>query len=320
MPRQARIDVADQLYHVIGRGIERGKIFLDEEDYEDFIRRLEIALKKTGGKVHAWCLMPNHFHLVIVRGRRSLAELMRRVMTGYAVGFNIKYKRAGHLFQNRYKSILCEEEEYLLELVAYIHLNPLRAGMVRNIAGLAKYKWCGHGALLGLHGVGFIEREYVLSHFGDAERIAVRRYETFVNDRRNKYKGHEYSGGGLLKSMGGIGNALSLGRSGEKEMSDARILGSGDFVTSVLKGLEEVEAERMTEAEAKAETKRISGVSFEEISCKSRERRVVRGRAVYCYLRKEKSKASGTEIMKELGISSGTVSYLTHMGRDLAAK
>src|SRR3989339_1457728 len=130
MPRQPRIDIEGHLYHVIARGIERGKIFRDTMDYEDFLTRFKTAPEKTGGKCLAWCLMPNHFHLLILRGKQPLAEIMRRVMTGYAVGFNIRHKRSGHLFQNSYKSILCDEEEYLLELVAYIHLNPLRAGMV----------------------------------------------------------------------------------------------------------------------------------------------------------------------------------------------
>ena len=223
MPRQARIDLAGYMYHVIARGNERRKIFLEKEDYENFLSRFKAALDKTDGKCLAWCLMPNHFHLLILRGKQPLAELMSRLMTGHAISFNIRHRRSGHLFQNRYKGILCDEEEYLRELVAYIHLNPLRAKLVHDFRELEKYKWCGHGALMGKHKAGFLEREYTLGHFGESERKAVQCYETFLKDRRDKYKSGEYSGGGLIKSIGGLGNVLTFRRSGEKELFDDRI-------------------------------------------------------------------------------------------------
>ena len=320
MPRQARIDIEGQLYHVIARGIERRKIFIDADDYNDFLARLEAALTKTGGRCLAWCLMPNHFHLLILRAKRPLSELMRRLMTGYAVGFNIKHRRTGHLFQNRYKGILCEQEEYLQELIVYIHLNPLRAKLVRNIAGLEKYRWCSHGALIGRNKPGFMERDHILSYFGNTGKQAVQKYEALIRDRQDKYKGGEYSGGGLIKSMGGLASVLGFRGNGEKEMFDDRILGSGNFVEAVLKGVEEPSCAKMSRQEAANEVERITGVGYEELSGKSRERRIVRGRAAYCYLRREKGGASGTELMKELGVTSGTVSYLVHRGRELLGK
>jgi REP element-mobilizing transposase RayT len=110
MPRQPRIDIPATLYHVIARGIEGRRIFMSEFDYADFLDRLIRGLQKNGSKCLAYCLMENHFHLLILRGHRPLAELMRRVMTGYAVSFNLRQGRTGHLFQNRYKAILCEYE------------------------------------------------------------------------------------------------------------------------------------------------------------------------------------------------------------------
>jgi len=148
MPRKARIDIPGCLYHVIGRGTERRKIFLANKDRADFLARLSSALDKTGGKCLAWCLMPNHFHLLILRGKGTLSELMRRLMTGYAVGFNVRHRRCGHLFQNRYKAVLCEEDGYLLELSAYIPLNPLRAGLVKDMGELEKYRWSSYSEVL----------------------------------------------------------------------------------------------------------------------------------------------------------------------------
>ena len=157
---------------MIARGIERRKIFIDADDYSDFLARLEAALERTGGKCLAWCLMPNHFHLLILRAKRPLSELMRRLMTGYAVAFNIRHRLTGHLFQNRYKGILCEQEEYLRELVAYIHLNPLRANLARDIDGLGKYRWCGHG-VARRDKPGFLDRLYS-RYFGDTGKQAGR--------------------------------------------------------------------------------------------------------------------------------------------------
>jgi len=234
MPRQPRIDLPGQLYHVIARGIERRKIFRDESDYEGFLNRLEECLKKTGSRCLAYSLLGNHFHLLILRGERSLAELMRRLMTGYAVSFNLRHKRAGHLFQNRYKAILCEFDSYFLELVAYIHLNPLRAGRVGDLAGLRKYRWSGHGAIMGEWAAPFLSLEDILAHFGEHLRTARRKYESFIRERAGKYKKGELSGGGLKRSRGGTWVWDTL-KGEEKESWDERILGDGDFVDSVLR-------------------------------------------------------------------------------------
>lgn len=128
-PGQARLDAPGLLHHIMARGIERRAIFLDKIDYAGFLQRLEISLGKSPNQVLAWALMPNHFHLLIRSGSGGVPALMRRLMTGYAAAFNHRHRRAGPLFQNRYKSIICEEEPYLLELVRCIPLNPLRAGL-----------------------------------------------------------------------------------------------------------------------------------------------------------------------------------------------
>ena len=127
MPRKSRIDAPGALHHVIARGINRQRIFLDEQDKRNFIERFSTLLKGSGIKCYAWTTLDNHFHLLLRTGTVSISTLMRRLLTGYAVSYNLRHNRSGHLFQNRYKSILCQEDPYLLELVRYIHLNPLRA-------------------------------------------------------------------------------------------------------------------------------------------------------------------------------------------------
>lgn len=121
MLRHARIDIPGLLQHVIVRGIEKCPIFLDDQDRENFLSRLRVLLSESGTDCYAWALLVNHFHLLLQPKQRTLAEIMRRLLTGYAVAFNLRHHRAGHLFQNRYKSIVCDKDPYFLELMRYIH-------------------------------------------------------------------------------------------------------------------------------------------------------------------------------------------------------
>ena len=130
MPRKSRIDAAGALHHIIARGIDRGKIFQDPTDKRNFIERLGEILKNTETRCFAWALIPNHFHLMLKTGKVPVATVMRRLLTGHVLRYNRRHRRSRHLFQNRYKSILCQEDTYFLGLVRYIHLNPLRAKLV----------------------------------------------------------------------------------------------------------------------------------------------------------------------------------------------
>ena len=114
-----------------------------------FVNRLADLSMDGDLIVYAWSLMPNHFHLLLRTGRQPISRSMRKLLTGYVVNFNLRHKRYGHLFQNRYKSIICEDDPYLLELTRYIHLNPLRAGIVGEMEGLRDYRWAGHSAIMG---------------------------------------------------------------------------------------------------------------------------------------------------------------------------
>ena len=133
MPRKARIDSPGALHHVIIRGIERRKIFRSDYDRENFVVRLSELIPETQTDCFAWALIPNHAHLLLRTGSIPVSVFMSHLLTEYAVWFNKKYRRHGQLFQNRYKSILCQEDPYLKELVRYIHLNPLRAGLVEDM-------------------------------------------------------------------------------------------------------------------------------------------------------------------------------------------
>ena len=179
MPRKARIDAPGALHHIIARGIERRSIFADDTDRNHFLSRLETVLSETQTRCYAWALMPNHFHLLLRTGTASISTVMRRLLTGYAISYNYRHHRHGHLFQNRYKSIFCQQEPYLLELVRYIHLNPLRAGVVSDYKALCNYRYSGHSVLLAKRVLGWQDTEFVLAFFAKRLAMAKKRYRKF---------------------------------------------------------------------------------------------------------------------------------------------
>src|SRR3989339_1946333 len=181
-------------------------------------------------------MMPNHFHLLIRTGTKSLSELMHKLLTGYAVYFNTRYEGSGYLYQNRYKSILCQEDHYLLELVRYIHLNPLRARLVKDISELNEYKWSGHQALLGAAIHVFQTTGEILEHFDSNRTEAVKKYLAFIDEAKDTGKRRDLSGGGLKRSLAGWDSIKELK---ENWRGDERLLGDVDFVNEVLKISEE---------------------------------------------------------------------------------
>lgn len=241
MPRQARADYPGALHHVIVRGIERGIIFQDDDDRHGFVKRLGQVLEETATPCFAWALLPNHVHLLLVTGKCPVSQVMQRVLTGYAVQFNRRHHRSGHLFQNRYRSILCDRDDYLLELVRYIHLNPLRAGRVNTREELDRHPWCGHAVILGRGRLSWQEVDEVLGLFGRRRGEARRRYRAFVSEGVARGRRPDLTGGGLVRSLGGWREVFRARRDNRKMLADARILGGGEFVENVMKHLDERE-------------------------------------------------------------------------------
>jgi REP element-mobilizing transposase RayT len=237
------LDAPETLHHVMVRGLERRVLFRDDRDRADLLARLAAVVQRTGVTVLAWAFLPNHFHLLVRSPParpgpgvpQGLVAAMRALLTGYAGAFNRRHKRVGHLVQNRYKSILVEEDSYLLELVRYIHLNPLRAGLVKDLAGLARYRWSGHSALLGRVPHPWQAVGEVLGHFGSPVRDARRRYSQFVAEGVPQGRRPDLQGGGLRRSAGGWEGLAALRRGRERWAADERILGSGPFVEAMLR-------------------------------------------------------------------------------------
>lgn len=307
MPRRARLIVPGGLYHIMARGIERRAIFGDPSDYQEFINRLGEALQKSGCRCFAWVLMPNHFHLLVQAGREGTPPLMRRLMTGYAGHFNRRHCRSGHLFQNRYKAILCEEEPYLLELIRYIHLNPFRGKIVESLDALENYSWSGHRALLGLEKRTFQAVEEALAKFGGVQKDPRSAYRRFIADGVRMGRRPDLMGGGLFRSMGQSPGHWTESRRGEPPVSDDRVLGSGGFVESVLNEKEIIETPRalipLTLEELAEKVAKAYGVSLNELTRKGRREAVTRAKAVFIYL--------GTQFKKQSCRKMGELTGMT---------
>lgn len=317
MPRQPRLDTPGALHHIMGRGIDGKEIFGHKKDCEDFCNRLNDLWEKEALNIYAWALMDNHFHLLARTGKLSLSDSMRKLLTGYVVNYNRRHKRYGHLFQNRYKSILCEDDPYLLEVTRYIHLNPLRAGIVKDMNALRRYERCGHSALMGEIHRPWQDTDTILAYFGTRRKQAIEKYEQFVKDGIEAGGRPELVGGGLIRSLGGWSQVLSLKRSGTKIFSDERILGSSDFVKNVIKDAEDKERAtlrfNLQLSDLASLTEKIckgEGVDKSELCSGVRKRDVVKSRKIVCQVAVKKMGYSGADVARYLGITTSAVNRL----------
>jgi REP-associated tyrosine transposase len=233
------------------------------------------------------------------------------------VNFNRRHKRYGHLFQNRYKSIVCEDDPYLLELTRYIHLNPLRAGLVERIADLRRYAWTGHATILGKVDRDWQDIDTVLAYFGQRRRQAVVRYEEFVQEGLAQGRRPELVGGGLVRSLGGWSQVLALRRKGIQQTSDARILGSGKFIEHLCAEAARHEMETLRLARRVVDlpslAKKITAgrdVTDGELCSGNRRRDIVRARRLFCQVAVKRMGYSGAAVARFLGVTTSSVNRL----------
>jgi len=269
--------------------------------------------------------MTSHVHLLLKTGLAPIATVMRRLLTGYALSFNHRHRRHGQLFQNRYKSFLCEEDVYLKELVRYIHLNPLRARMVKDLKALKKYRWCGHSALMGKAEAIFQDTAYVLKIFGQSFKQARRAYEGYVSKGVKQGRRPDLIGGGLLRSVGGWAKLRGFRDIGVRIKGDERILGSSDFVERVLK-----EADEQLEEKYRLQVRVISlqalvekvahyyKIDPENLKSASKERPVTKARRALCYIAVRKLGYKCTDVTKTVDIRAVTVSKAVSLGSKLS--
>jgi len=326
MPRLSRLDAPGVLHHIMIRGIERRNIFRVKKDREDLLERLSNLLPETQTCCYAWVLMSNHAHLLLRTGKVPLATVMRRLLTGYVVSFNRRHKRRGHLFQNRYKSIVCQEDIYLKELVRYIHLNPVRAGIVKDLTELNTYAYSGHSAIMGKVKRPWQDVNYVMGFFGKRVKDGRKEYLSYMQAGYDQGHREEFSGGGLIRSLGGWSEiSKEKIKGGIHIKSDERILGESSFVSDIL-------SEANEKYEGKYDLKRrgydltsvvmkvskIFKIDSEEILSKGKQQKKVKARSLLCYWAVKELEISLTELSRRIGISVPAVGYSVERGSIIA--
>ncbi len=208
MARPLRIAFPGAFYHITSRGNERKAVFKSNRDREKFLEYLESATRRYDARIHAYCAMDNHYHLLLETPSGNLPQIMRHINGAYTGYFNKKRARSGHLFQGRYKAILVDIDEYAKELSRYIHLNPVRAGTVEHPEA---YDWSSYPFYVGKKTAPeWLHRSFILRYFGETESVAGKRYRDFVDSLTGK----EYE-------------------SPLRDVVSSTLLGSSDFISHI---------------------------------------------------------------------------------------
>lgn len=325
MPRLARLDAPGVLHHIIIRGIERSAIFKDDQDRENLLERLSFLLPETQTICYAWVLMSNHAHFLLRSGPAGISQFMQRLLTGYAVSYHRKHRRQGLLFQNRFKSIICQEDVYFKELVRYIHLNPVRARIVKDLKGLHIYPYCGHSVIMGRQKRAWQETQYVLSYFGKSLAASRRSYSAYIKAGFEMGRRPELTGGGLIRSLGGWAELKKIRLKGQDRIKgDQRILGDSDFVASILDEANE-KLDRHYELKSlgydlrKVEQRvmELCDIDRDAIYSKGRRRQQVEARSLLCYWAVRELGHTVTELAKHLGMTQPAAGYAVSRGEQI---
>jgi len=314
MPRGARLDVPNVLHHVMARGIDGQDIFRDTRDCNEFLSRLSEVVTEGRVQLFAWCLLPNHFHLLVQPRVMLLSTMMRRLMTGYAVWHNRRHGRKGHLFQNRYKSIIVEEDPYFLELVRYIHLNPIRVGLVNQFAELSKYPYSSHAVIVGQRDFDCQDVEGVLVWFGDKGGEARREYCSFVAAGLDQGTREGLLSGGMIRRARGRGKHPDSEE--EDPMWDSRILGKGKFVEQIIWLDNQYRIRKQnTSEDILSEVCSKWGISKEQLLSKTRTRSVTRARREFFLRAHEEAGDSMASLARLCGFAHTSVREAIQKGR-----
>ncbi len=289
MARKPRVEYAGAFYHVICRGNQRQAIFRSDADREYYLERLEDYRQRYGFKVYAYVLMSNHVHLLIETGKAPLNKIMQGLQLRYTGYFNRKYKKVGHLFQGRYKAILCDRHAYLLELVRYLHLNP---GRMRAPTDPWRYRWSSHGAYLGKTGLVKVETSVVLGELANSVGQARRAYLRFMAEGKGSGHQSEYY-----------------------DVRDQRFLGDQDFVEQIDERIRAereivVPGPRAKFTELLRLTAKAYGVNERDLVQPGRQRKWVRARSLLVYLAREWGRENVKEIARRLHRDSSIISRL----------
>ena len=282
MARKPRIHLPGGLYHVIFRGNRGQDVFLTDADYCRFYLLLQEGTFRFGYRVHAFCLMTNHIHIALQVGDIPLSRGMQNLSFRYTRWINWREKRTGHLFQGRYKAVLVDGDSYLLEMVRYIHLNPVRAGMVTRPD---EYPWSGHRAYLGKETLPWLTTDWTLAQFGKSAAKARAAYLAFVLDGLGEERRSDFHGAG----------------------ADSRLLGDDSFMDKCLSGSGGMPL-RLTAQQITDKVCHAYNIDVSVLKAKSQQRIASEARAVAGWLARESGCVTLSDVAKLVNRDVGSIS------------
>lgn len=313
MPQMARMESPGSLVHIMAHSIEGKPMFVNDPDRAEFLSRFEKGLAKTGYQCYTWALMDNHYHLLLRTSEKPMSKLMRGLNGGYARYYNKKHKKNGCLFQDRFKSVLCQDQNYAVQLIKYINLNPLRAGMVNSLEQLKNFQWCGHGFLIGkgnTRGETFQKREHCLRRFGDNELDAIKAYLQSL----------EESCRGGTKTAGHLSCVEATEIVGSCKGWPA-VIGDPEFASDAFEKFKQELKRKHREADYTYVMETISkqvcekyGITENELKKRGRMNTRTEARAVFCFLLHIKEAIPLSVISRFLGTTISPVAVLVQRG------
>ncbi len=290
MPRKPRIEFPGAFYHVMARGNRKQDIFVGDRGKERFLEKLSEYKERYGFILYAFTLMPNHLHLLLEAGLEPLSRIMQGILQSHTQWFNSKHTTVGHLFQGRYKSILCDKDSYLLALVRYQHLNCVRAGLVSDPS---RYRWSSHRIYLGLEKSDLVDTEFVLSLFSKNSKRAIKIYHRYILDgmkEENEFDFSELSDNGIL---------------GDEKFYECATKKAGRKIISYEDGEIDLPLKQILQAVA-----RIMGIPEDDIKGSRRGGKFVKARSLFAHGCRKYSKADNRQVSRFLNRSESTISNL----------
>lgn len=283
MARKPRIHTPGAIYHVILRGNARQDIFADDKDRYRFYDILQKSCERFQNRIHAFCLMTNHIHLAVQVSEIPLSRIMQNVSLRYTQWFNWRHKKSGHVFQGRYKAIMVDADAYLLELAAYIHLNPVRARITDRPE---KHRWSSHRAYLGKESLSWLNTDSILSQFSKNVREARVKFAGFVGERAADGRREEFHG--------------------EKNI-DSRIFGDDSFIDVVLAKSETLQEHKPDVNAVVEAVKKLYGIGDERLRTQGQERAASEARSLAAWATLELSGGKLTELARQVGRDPSTL-------------
>ncbi len=302
MPRKSRITLPGAVHHVMSRGIEGSAIFRGDEDRHYFLHLLEKNVAKSGYLLYAWCLMENHYHLLVRINEYPLGHFMRLLNGPYAQYFRKDTTMRGYLFQDRYKSIVTQDQRYIEELVRYIHLNPVRAGICPDIESLAHYRWSGHSVIMGRNNYKIQNVKDVLFRFGANPSAARKKYCAFLTQ-------------GLLDGDPDLHALIRASNDNRENINSTGswVIGNRDFVVQAMKHQKKMlrrVSKRVSIEDISSHICRKMNVRIESIKRKGRNSQSSKARKIIAYTANRTYHIPISEIARYLEVTSSAASNM----------